>query len=49
VDQFQRRTSVVEYDQAALTRALPAVSAFAGMEGLDAHGLSASIRADEAS
>ena len=48
VDQFQRRTSVVEYDQAALQRALPAVSAFAGMEGLDAHGRSASIRADKA-
>jgi histidinol dehydrogenase len=48
VDQFQRRTSVVEYDHAALTRALPAVSAFAGMEGLDAHGRSASIRADKA-
>ena len=44
VDQFQRRTSVVEYGPSHLTKALPAVRAFAGMEGLDAHGQSAEIR-----
>ncbi len=44
VDQFQRRTSVVEYDRAALRRALPAVDEFAEIEGLGAHGRSARIR-----
>ena len=44
VDQFQRRTSVVQYDRAALRKALPAVRKFAELEGLDAHGRSAEIR-----
>ena len=44
VDQFQRRTSVVEYNRAALKKALPAVQKFAELEGLDAHGKSASSR-----
>lgn len=44
VDQFQRRTSIVEYSQAALKKALPTVQKFAQMEGLDAHGRSAEIR-----
>jgi len=44
VDQFQRRTSVVEYSRAALARAVPAVATFAGAEGLDAHGRSATVR-----
>jgi len=44
VDQFQRRTSVVEYNRAALKRALPAVRAFAAIEGLEAHGHSAVSR-----
>jgi len=44
VDQFQRRTSVVEYKKAALKKALGAVRKFAEMEGLDAHGWSAEIR-----
>ena len=44
VDQFQRRTSVVEYNRAALKKSLPAVRKFAEMEGLDAHGKSAAIR-----
>jgi histidinol dehydrogenase len=44
VGQFQRRTSVVEYDRASLKRALKAVNAFAEMEGLDAHGKSAKTR-----
>jgi histidinol dehydrogenase len=44
VDQFQRRTSVVEYNRAALKKALPAVKKFAELEGLDAHGKSAEMR-----
>jgi histidinol dehydrogenase len=44
VDQFQRRTSVVEYSAGALKKALPAVRKFAELEGLDAHGRSAEIR-----
>lgn len=48
VDQFQRRTSVVQYDRAALRRSLPAVQALAGLEGLDAHGHSAALRLEPA-
>ena len=44
VDQFQRRTSIVEYSRAAVKKALPAVKKFAEMEGLAAHGQSAVIR-----
>ena len=44
VDQFQRRTSVVEYSRTALKKALPAVRKFAEIEGLDAHGKSAELR-----
>jgi histidinol dehydrogenase len=44
VDQFQRRTSIVEYKKPALRKALKAVQKFAEMEGLDAHGKSAAIR-----
>jgi histidinol dehydrogenase len=44
VDQFQRRTSVVEYNRAALKKSLPALKKFAEVEGLDAHGKSAEIR-----
>jgi histidinol dehydrogenase len=44
VDQFQRRTSVVEYGPGALKKALPAVRKFAELEGLEAHGHSAQIR-----
>lgn len=44
VDQFQRRTSLVEYNRVALKRALPAVRKIAEMEGLSAHGRSAEIR-----
>jgi histidinol dehydrogenase len=44
VDQFQRRTSVVEYTRASLKKSLPAVMKFAAMEGLDAHGKSAKVR-----
>ena len=46
VDMFQRRTSVVIYDRAALRRSMRAVATFAQLEGLDAHGRSAAIRLD---
>lgn len=45
VDQFQRRTSVVEYSRTSLIKALPAVKKFAELEGLSAHGKSAEARA----
>jgi histidinol dehydrogenase len=44
VDQFQRRTSVVEFNRGALKKSLPALQKFAEVEGLDAHGKSAKIR-----
>ena len=44
VDQFQRRTSVVEYSRAALKKSLPTVETFGAAEGLDAHARSARIR-----
>jgi histidinol dehydrogenase len=44
VDQFQRRTSVVEYNCASLKKASRAVQKFAEIEGLDAHGQSAAVR-----
>src|SRR2546427_1933561 len=43
-DQFQRRTSLVEYNRAALIKSLATVKKFAEIEGLDAHGRSAEIR-----
>ncbi len=44
VDQFQRRTSVVEYNRTSLKKALKTVKKFAELEGLDAHGKSAEVR-----
>jgi len=44
VDQFQRRTSIVEYKRPALRKALKSVRKFAELEGLAAHGKSAEIR-----
>ncbi len=44
VDQFQRRTSVVELSRKALDKSLPALEAFGSVEGLDAHVASARIR-----
>jgi histidinol dehydrogenase len=44
VDQFQRRTSLVEYNKASLKKALKTVQKFAQWEGLEAHGRSAEIR-----
>ena len=43
-DQFQRRTSVVMFDEASLRASLPHIETFSAIEGLDAHGRSASIR-----
>jgi histidinol dehydrogenase len=47
VDQFQRRTSVVEYKRDALKKSLRVVQKFAELEGLDAHGCSAGIRLEK--
>jgi histidinol dehydrogenase len=44
VDQFQRRTSVVEYNRASLKKALKSVKKFSELEGLGAHGKSAAVR-----
>ena len=44
VDQFQRRTSVVEYNRASLKKALKSVKKFAELEGLDAHAAAVTIR-----
>jgi len=44
VDQFLRRTSLIQYSPAALKKSLPTLEAFANVEGLAAHGASATIR-----
>ncbi len=44
VDQFQRRTSIVRLDRESLAKSAPIIEAFAQIEGLDAHGNSATIR-----
>lgn len=44
VDDFMRRTSIIQYDRASVKKAEPIVSAFAAMEKLDAHGRSVRIR-----
>lgn len=44
VDQFQRRTSMVEYSVGSLRKGLGGVATFARLEGLDAHGQSAAVR-----
>lgn len=43
-DQFQRRTSVLLFDEAALCASAPFIEEFARVEGLDAHGRSVAIR-----
>jgi histidinol dehydrogenase len=43
-DQFQRRTSVIMFNEASLRASLPIIEIFSRIEGLDAHGRSASIR-----
>jgi len=45
-DQFQRRTSIVKMNLAAVKKSLPHTDEFARIEGLDAHGRSVSIRLD---
>ncbi len=45
-DQFQRRTSIVRMDQAALRRSQKIVEHFAEMEGLAGHGKSVTYRAE---
>lgn len=47
VDQFQRRTSVVKLDAAAIEQSAPVVETFCAVEGLDAHARSATIRVPE--
>jgi len=44
VDQFYRRTSIVEYDRDALAAEADAVTEFSRVEELDAHGRSVAIR-----
>jgi len=44
VDMFQRRTSIVRYDEASIRKSAPIVARFAEVEGLDAHARSATIR-----
>jgi histidinol dehydrogenase len=44
VDQFQRRTSVVMFDESSLRASQPYLETFSAIEGLDAHGRSVSIR-----
>lgn len=46
-DQFQRRTSIVKMDLAAVRKSLAVVEEFARLEGLDAHGASVRIRAEK--
>jgi histidinol dehydrogenase len=44
VDQFQRRTSIVEFSESALRKSMPALETIGAVEGLDAHVKSARIR-----
>ena len=44
VDMFQRRTSIVRLDAKSLRKSAPIIEVFAALEGLDAHGRSATIR-----
>jgi histidinol dehydrogenase len=47
VGDFFRRTSIINYQKTALKAELPFIKTFAEMEGLDAHGNSASIRIED--
>lgn len=44
VEQFFRRMSIINYHEAAIKKEEKYIARFAEMEGLDAHGLSASMR-----
>ena len=46
VDMFQRRTSIVRLDPESIRKSAPFIEAFAKVEGLDAHGRSATIRVE---
>jgi histidinol dehydrogenase len=46
VDQFQRRTSIIEYDKTALSRSSQFIERFSATEQLDAHGRSVMIRGE---
>jgi len=46
IDQFFRRTSIVEYPERALHRVRPYIETLCGLEQLDAHARSVSIRFD---
>ena len=46
VDQFQRRTSLIRFDENSLRQSVSTIQAFSALEGLDAHGRSATIRFD---
>jgi histidinol dehydrogenase len=46
VDMFQRRTSFVRLDAKSLKKSVPTIAKFSELEGLDAHGRSATIRFD---
>jgi len=43
---FMRRSSMIRYTQKALLEEVDDIARFAAMEGLDAHGLSATVRRD---
>jgi histidinol dehydrogenase len=43
-DMFQRRTSIVKLSRASLAKSVRTIEQFSAVEGLDAHGRSASIR-----
>jgi histidinol dehydrogenase len=47
VDMFQRRTSVVRLDERSLKKSVAAIETFSAIEGLDAHGRSATIRIEK--
>ena len=45
---FRRRSSLIQYTRNALMAEVDSIEQFAAMEGLDAHGRSASIRRERA-
>jgi histidinol dehydrogenase len=47
IDQFYRRTSIVEYSHRALMRVRPYIESFCAVEELDAHARSANIRFED--
>lgn len=46
-DMFQNRTSIIRFGKKSLKRSLQPIETFSRLEGLDAHGVSASIRVSE--